>query len=137
MSKKEDTTNHELVVQEKRELGPQDEQTVQGRFFTPLTDIYETTDSLVLVMEIPGVEKSDIEVRLEKNQLDVEARISVEPYDSLKPIYTEYNIGHFSRSFRLSNEIDKSRIRAQTADGVLTLTLPKVPEAAARRISID
>jgi HSP20 family molecular chaperone IbpA len=127
----------ELEVQDKKELTQEREQTLQGRFFTPLTDIYETTESLVVVMEIPGVPNSDLDIKLEKDQLTVEARISVEPYSNLKPLYTEYNVGHFSRSFRLSNEIDKDSIRANVADGVLTLNLPKVQEAAARTISIE
>ena len=137
MTKATVAPDKELEVQEKKELTAADEQTLQGRCFTPLTDIYETAESLVVVMEIPGVHKSDLIVNLEKDQLSVDARISVEPYSNLKPVYTEYNVGHFSRSFRLSNQIDKDNIRAAVADGVLTLNLPKSQETAARTISIE
>jgi HSP20 family protein len=54
----------------------------------------------------------------------------------MEPVYTEYNIGHYTRSFTLSNKIDQERISAQLDDGVLTLTLPKAQEAQPRRISI-
>jgi HSP20 family protein len=54
----------------------------------------------------------------------------------MEPVYTEYNIGHYSRSFTLSKKIDQDGISAQLDDGVLTLTLPKAQEAQPRRISI-
>ena len=54
----------------------------------------------------------------------------------MEPVYTEYNIGHYTRSFTLSNQIDRERISALLDDGVLTLTLPKAQETKPRRISI-
>jgi HSP20 family protein len=75
-------------------------------------------------------------VQIEQDRLSVEARISLEPYSNMKPLYTEYGVGHFARSFRLTNAIDREGISASIADGVLTLTLPKVKEAASRKIEI-
>jgi HSP20 family protein len=54
----------------------------------------------------------------------------------MEPVYTEYNEGHYTRSFTLSNKIEQERIEAQLEDGVLTLTMPKTKEAQPRRISI-
>ena len=51
-------------------------------------------------------------------------------------MYAEYNVGHYARSFTLSNQIDQEKISAQLEDGVLTLTLPKAKQARPRRISI-
>src|SRR5690349_16347586 len=51
-------------------------------------------------------------------------------------LYTEYNVGHFSRAFTLSSKIDQQQISAQLEDGVLTLTLKKMREAMARKIAI-
>ena len=65
-----------------------------------------------------------------------DARIDFTKYEGLEPLYTEYNIGHFARSFTLSNKIDQQQIGAQLDDGVLTLTLKKVKEAMTRRIAI-
>ena len=57
-------------------------------------------------------------------------------YEGFEPVYTEYNIGHFARSFTLSNKIDQQEISAQLGDGVLTLTLKKGKAAAPRQIAV-
>jgi len=125
-----------LEVQEKKELVSKDENTVPARFYVPPTDIFETEDNLTVVMEIPGVEKDAIEVNVENDVLRVEARIDYSKYAGLEPLYTEYNVGHFARSFTLSNKIDQQQISAQLDDGILTLTLKKAKEALPRRIAV-
>ena len=126
-----------LEVQEKKELVSKEEKTVPGRYFVPAADIFETEDSLVVVMEIPGVEKKDVEIDLENDTLRVEARIDHSKYDGLDPLYAEYNVGHFARAFSLSNKIDQAKISAELDNGVLTLTLKKAQEAMPRRIAIN
>ena len=125
-----------LEVQEKKELVSKDEKTVPARYYVPTTDIFETEDTLTLVMELPGVEKQAIDVNVENDVLRIEARIDFAKYEGLEPLYTEYNIGHFARSFTLSNKIDQQQISAQLDDGVLTLTLKKAKDALPRRIAI-
>jgi HSP20 family protein len=125
-----------LEVQEKKELVSKEEKTVPSRYFVPTTDIFETEDALNVVMEIPGVAKPDVDVNIENDILRVEARIDHSKYEGLEPLYTEYNVGHFTRSFTLSSKIDQQQISAQLADGVLTLTLKKAKEALPRRIAI-
>jgi HSP20 family protein len=55
----------------------------------------------------------------------------------MDPVYTEYNVGHYTRSFRISDKIDQPNISAQLEEGVLTLKLPKVKEVQPRRITIS
>ena len=126
----------ELALQEKRELAASEERTEAGRFYSPHTDIHETNDAVTVTMEVPGVGKPDIDVRLEKNVLTVTGTIDSKRYESLRPIYSEYNVGNFVRSFTLSTEIDRGEITATVTDGVLTVRLPKAPQAVARRIEI-
>jgi len=121
---------------EKREVETPREKTKPSKFFVPDTDIFENEQSLFVVMEVPGVERKDIVINVEKDILSVEGRIDFTKYEGLKPLYTEYNVGHFSRSFSLSSEIDQGGISAKIEDGVLTLILPKAKEAQPRRIEV-
>ena len=125
-----------LEVKEKKEVVSKEEKTVPARSFLPTTDIYETDEALTVVMEIPGVEKKDVDVALENDVLRVEGRIDFSKYEGLEPLYTEYNVGHFARAFTLPRKIDQQQIGAQVEDGVLTLTLRKAKEAQPRRIAI-
>jgi HSP20 family molecular chaperone IbpA len=126
----------ELAVREKKELATKEEKTVPGRFYVPHTDVYETEDTLTVVMEMPGVDRKDVAVELKDDVLRVEGRIDFAKYEGMEPVYTEYNVGHWTRSFALSDRVDRERIAAQLEDGVLTLTLPKTAEAQPRRIAI-
>jgi HSP20 family molecular chaperone IbpA len=126
----------ELQVQEKREVERQQESTIPARAFLPPTDIFESEDALTIVMEMPGVDREDIAVNVENGVLNVEGRLDFSKYEGMQPVYTEYNVGHYRRSFSLSSKIDQDRISAQIQDGVLTLLLPKSEEAKPRRISV-
>lgn len=126
----------ELAVREKQELSSKEETTTPGRTYVPSADIYETDEALTVVMEMPGVERKDVEVSLENDVLRVQGRIDFAKYDGMEPVYTEYNVGHYARSFRLSSKIDQEAIAAQVQDGVLTLTLPKAKELQPRKIPI-
>jgi HSP20 family molecular chaperone IbpA len=128
--------SQELEVQQKKELVSKEEKTVPAKYFVPVTDIYETQNALNVVMEIPGVEKKDVDVKLENNVLRVEGKIDFSKYEDLEPVYAEYNVGYYTRSFTLSDKIDQDGIKAELEDGVLTLTLKKSKEAMPRRIAI-
>ncbi len=126
----------ELQVQEKRELQRKEEGTTPARVFLPTTDIYETDQALTVVMEMPGVEKANVDINIEDDVLTIEGRIDFSKYQDLQPVYTEYNIGDFRRSFSLADSIDRDKISAEMSDGVLTLTLPKAEKAKPRKIAI-
>jgi HSP20 family protein len=130
-------SRQELQVQQKRELEKKEETTIPARVFLPTADIYETDDALNVVLEMPGVEKSSVEVRVEDGVLKIDGRLDFSKYQGLQPLYTEYNVGHYSRSFRLSSKIDQNKIGAELKDGVLSLVLPKVEEAKPRTIQVQ
>jgi len=129
-------STQELQVQKKRELENKEEATIPARLFLPATDIYEADNDLTVILEMPGVEKDDVDIRVEDAVLTVEGRLDLAKYQGLQALYTEYNIGHYSRSFRLSSKIDQNKIAAEMKDGVLSLKLPKVEEAKPRTIRV-
>ena len=126
----------EIPVQEKRQVPQKEEGTVPARSFMPDADIFETEDVLKVVLEMPGVDKSHIEITIEDDVLDVRGTIEFNRYQGLRPIYTEYPVGHYRRSFSLSNRIAQHNISAEMSDGVLTVTLRKAEQAKPRRIAI-
>ena len=126
----------ELQVQKKREQEVKEETTIPALVFLPSADIYETQEALTVILEMPGVEKNNIDVRVEDGVLSVQGRLDLSKYQGLQPLYTEYNIGHYSRSFQLSSKIDQNKIGAELQDGVLSLNLPKVEEAKSRTIRV-
>jgi HSP20 family protein len=127
----------ELQVQEKRELEKKQESTVPARFYLPNTDIFETEEALSLIVEMPGVDKNKVDVRVEDGVLTIEGRLDFSKYEGMQPVYTEYNVGHYRRSFSLSNKVDQGRISAEMKDGVLTLVLPKPEATKPRKISVN
>jgi HSP20 family protein len=118
------------------EIGSREEATIPARVFVPSADIYETQDALTVILEMPGVEKSNVDVRVEDGVLSVLGKLDLSKYQGLQPLYIEYNVGHYSRSFQLSSKVDQNKIAAELKDGVLSLTLPKVEQAKPRTIDV-
>ena len=127
----------ELPVQRKREIEKKQESTIPARMFVPTTDIFETDQALTVVMEVPGVDKGSVEVNVENDVLTVNGRIDFSKYEGLQPLYTEYNIGNYSRGFELSSKIEQGSIKAELEDGVMTLVMPKAEKAKPRRIAVN
>ncbi len=128
-------TNQELNVPEKQEA--RDETTRAGRTYVPQVDIYETKDGLWLWADMPGVDEQSVNVHLDDGVLTIEGRVDVTQYDNVTPLYTEYNVGNYSRRFTLSNDVDSERIVARMQHGVLALEIPKSERAKPRRIAIS
>jgi HSP20 family protein len=126
----------ELQVQQKREVDKALEPTTPMRAFLPTADIFETEDTLTVVLEMPGVDRDNVDVSVENGIVTVEGRINFNKYKGLQPVYSEYNIGPYRRSFRISGRVDQDKIRAEMRDGVITLVLPKAEEAKPRRIEV-
>jgi HSP20 family molecular chaperone IbpA len=126
----------ELQVQQKREVDKAHESTTPMRAFLPAADIFETEDSLTVVLEMPGVDRENIAVSVDDALLTVEGRINFDKYEGLQPVYSEYNVGPYRRSFRILSRVDQAKITAEMRDGVIKLILPKAEEAKPRRIEV-
>ena len=127
----------DLEVQKKRPVQSKEESTAPVNMFVPITDIFETEDALTVVVEMPGVEKGNVDISVKERILSIDGRLDFEKYAGMQPLYTEYNIGNFHRRFSLSSKVDASNIRAEMGDGLLILTIPKAEEAKAQRIEVS
>jgi HSP20 family protein len=104
--------------------------------FRPRVDIFETENGLTLVADMPGVPPDNADIRLEKRELTIHGRVEDAAPEGYSPVYREYEVGDFERRFTLGGDFDPERIEAELRDGVLTLTIPRSQEAAARTIKI-
>jgi len=104
----------------------------QGRVFVPPTDIRETSESIVLTADMPGVKVEGVNVTLENDILTVRGTVADAHRSDARAAYAEYEVGNYQRSFALSDEIDPDKIDARINNGVLTLTLPKTTPSQKR-----
>jgi HSP20 family protein len=105
--------------------------------WTPLCDIYEEGDNIVVKAELPGLERDDIDVQVENNILTLRGERKREKEVKSENLFrTERFYGTFTRSFTLPVTVDTEKIRAEYKDGVLLLTMPKVEEAKPRKIKV-
>src|ERR1700687_1160112 len=117
-------TEQELSVRQKQEVSGE-ERTRPGRTFVPDVDICETKYAMWLWADMPGVDEGSLDIKLADGVLSIEGSVSLQEYQDLTPIYTEYNIGNYARRFTVSSDIDAERIKARVTNGILTLALPK------------
>jgi HSP20 family protein len=101
-------------------------------------DLSETDKDYQIKAEIPGVNKADIDVRIEGNQVTLSAEVRKEKQEKEegRVLRSERSYGYASRSFSLGCPLDDAKAEARYDNGVLSLTIPKKAEAAGRKLSI-
>ena len=109
------TDKQELQVQEKREAEKAQEQTRPLRAFLPTADIFETEEALAVVLEMPGVDRNNIDVNVDNGVLTIEGRNDFNKYEGLQPVYSEYNIGPFRAVFGFRVRSIRSRSKPRCA----------------------
>jgi HSP20 family molecular chaperone IbpA len=107
----------------------------QARFITPAVDIYEQQDGLVVVADMPGVRRDDLEISVEDNVLTIHGRPSWQGQQHLRS--REFALADYHRQFTLGDRVDRDRISARLDRGVLTLELPHAEKARPRLIPVE
>ncbi len=105
------------------------------RFLSPAVDIYETEDKLIVLADMPGVDKKDIDVKVDNNILTIKGKSKEFFRGDL--IYKEFDLFNYYRQFELNEEVDQNKIKGELKHGVLTITLPKVEKPKPKQITID
>jgi HSP20 family protein len=115
-------------------LAGQDQRQVQ--YVTPLADVESSKDGYTIHAEMPGVDKSGLEITVDSGELTILGHRHVEE-TSGEPVYREIRPNDFRRVYELDPAIDTTRISARIDHGVLTLTLPKAESVKPRKITVD
>jgi HSP20 family protein len=105
--------------------------------FVPAVDVYEDPQKLQLTLEVPGIRSEDLDIRVEGRTLNVRGERKFEAEQKEENFHRiERRYGSFVRSFTLPPTVDTDSIDAQSADGVLTISLAKKPEAKPKQITV-
>ncbi len=96
----------------------------------PSVEINESNDAFMISADLPGIEKSDIEVKVEENTLILNAKRYIDKSDNNEKVhYNERRFGTFSRSFKLPKTVKEEKITAKLDNGVLSIVIPKAEDA--------
>ncbi|MGZ8811663.1 MAG: Hsp20/alpha crystallin family protein [Thermoanaerobaculia bacterium] len=106
--------------------------------WTPVADIYETKDNLLVNVEIPGMTEKDIDITLENNVLTIQGERRIEEEKEEKGYYRmERAYGKFLRAFTLPPNVLTDNVVATYNNGLLALTIPKKEEAKPKHIKLE
>jgi HSP20 family protein len=106
----------------------------ENRYMVPPVDIYETDHALAVIVDLPGVQKDDVDIRVDQDILTIKGKVKYTPPKEL--VRGEFSLLDFFRQFQLSDEVDQEKISAESKNGVLTITLPKAEKAKPRQIKV-
>lgn len=107
------------------------------KVYVPVADIYETEDLYSLKLEVPGVSKENLDIVIENNELIISAKSSLEDNPETRYRYSEFSTMDYRRTFRIGNDIDRSKVEARLDNGILTLLLHKHETVKPRKITIN
>jgi HSP20 family protein len=106
------------------------------RKVAPPIDIFETDERVVVLADMPGVDRSELDITVDRGLLTVRGKQRQQTREGLNPIYQEYSPSIFERSFTLSELVDAENVSANVRDGVLRLEIPKRREARPHKITV-
>jgi HSP20 family protein len=104
---------------------------------SPSSDIYENSDEFILVANMPGVSRNEIQVKVIDDSLIIFGKINYDEAVSRDYILNENEIGNYFRKFKISATIDKTKINAKYDNGQLIVQLPKKENLKQRTIDIS
>ncbi len=105
--------------------------------YRPNVDIFDASDELLLIADMPGADSEHIDVSVESGILSIQAPVRSRTHDHAETVLREYGVGDFHRRFEIDESIESEKIRAEYHDGSLTIHLPKAPPARRHRIPVS
>ena len=108
--------------------------------WAPPIDVYETHAAYVITVEVPGLTRDQIDLAVEHTRLTIRGRRlarATDPAESVRYHQVERGHGPFARTFEFAQAVNVDEVSADLTHGILTVTLPKIPEAPARKIEVS
>lgn len=102
----------------------------------PPVDVIEDSGGITLRADLPGVPRDKLSLEVEDDTLTIEGEIAIEAVEGVAPTHVERDRPRYRRAFSLSKELDASQVKAELANGVLTLRIPKAAHAQPRRVEV-
>jgi HSP20 family protein len=130
------TAVDELRRRMERVLGDVDADALATDTQWPRTNVYDSGQALVLTAEVPGLRDKDIDVSLNQEVLTLSGQRKVETPQGFAVHRQERRPARFSRTFTLPCKVQSEGLSAELHDGILTVRLPKAPEAQPRKIAV-
>ncbi len=107
-----------------------------GRTTWPRVNLYDADSRIVLEAELPGVSRDDLDITVTKDVLSISGKRTTDVPEGYSVHRRERGAIQFARSFTLPGKVDPEKVGAELADGVLTITLEKAPEAQPKKIAL-
>ncbi len=115
---------------------PQDTARREAALLPPV-DVIEDNTGITLYADLPGVPRDRLSLRVEGDQLTVEAEMVLALAQGLQPGHAEVQHSRYRRTFTLSKELDADKVSAELSHGVLRVRIPKAEHAQPRRIAVN
>jgi HSP20 family protein len=111
-------------------------QTAPRRAIVPRYNVQETVDAFIITAFVPGVNRSDVETKVDQDTLTIFARRTWTPPTEWTTVYRETPLADYRLVLELDHRFNRDAVKAELSQGVLTLTLPKAEAVKPRRIEI-
>ncbi len=106
----------------------------RSRTLRPPVDIFETSEGLTVIADLPGVQKEDVQIQIENDVLTIKGIPKINLTADIT--YREFELYPYFRQFQLSDKVDQEKVKAEMKNGVLIIHLPKREEAKPKQISV-
>jgi HSP20 family protein len=103
-------------------------------YIAPPVDIFENDASLIVVVDMPGVHKDGVDIRIDDDILTIKGNAKYAQQANV--MRQEFTLQNYYRQFQLSDEVDQNKISAESNNGVLTITLPKAEKSKPKQIKV-
>jgi HSP20 family molecular chaperone IbpA len=103
----------------------------------PPVDVIEDSSGITLYADLPGVSRERLNLRVEGDQLGIEAEMALPVPQEMVPSHAEVRLQRYRRTFTLSKELDAEKVSAELSHGVLRVRIPKAEHAQPRKIAVQ